>query len=383
MRKPLSFIKSESASGLLLVLVVAIAMVVANSLAADTYFQILKTVICGLSIQHWINDGLMAIFFFLVGLEIKREILGGELRQPRKAALPILAAMGGMIVPALVYSFLQKGSTAGWAIPMATDIAFALGALSLLGNRVPSSLKLFLLSLAIADDLGAVIVIATFYTKEIRVLGFVIAGLSTLGILVAQRFSLKSYFCYIPLAIILWIGVLYSGIHASIAGVFLAFLTPYRFKVEKHSAEVFSPLEDLIRKIHPWVNLGVIPIFALANAGIVFAHVSIDGAYINQISMGVFLGLVIGKPLGIMSFSALAVFSKLAALPNQVRWVQLLGVSCIAGIGFTMSIFLANLSLTSVDLNLAKISVLAASITSAVIGIVILKSIHSPQLKKF
>lgn len=364
-----TFLKTESASSIVLLSCALIAILTANSSAAEAYFQFFKVEIFGLSVQHWINDGLMAVFFFVVGLEIKREILVGELSNLRKAALPVIAAIGGMVVPALIYFLInQNRGTNGWAIPMATDIAFAVGILSLLGNRVSASLKLFLLSLAIVDDIGAVLVIATIYTKELRVVGFLIVVAAVLAILLARRFSIKSYFLYITLGVVLWFGVLYSGVHASIAGVILGFLTPYSFKAEKHSSRTFSPLEELNHKIHPWVSFGIMPIFTLANAGIPLSLASAAKSYLNEISSGVFFGLVIGKPIGIMLFSALAVRLRLAVLPSGVRWVQLLGVSCVAGIGFTMSIFIANLSLAYDEIIFAKMAVLAASLVSAIIG---------------
>jgi NhaA family Na+:H+ antiporter len=316
----------------------------------------------------------MAIFFFVVGMEIKREVVAGELSSLRKAALPISAALGGMILPGLIYFWINPSGPAvnGWAIPMATDIAFAVGVLALLGPRVPLSLKIFLLALAIVDDLGAVLVIATFYTEEIRTIGFYIAGGGVAAVLVFQHFGLRSYFWYVPIGIIVWIGMLYSGVHATVAGVVVGLLTPYTFSAAKNSNATFSPLDELIHFLHPWVSFGIMPIFALANAGIPIGGVDAGTLVENPVSMGVGLGLLVGKPVGILLASIVVVGLGAATIPSDLKWRHLAGVSSLAGIGFTMAIFITNLSLPVEFAIDAKIAILIASILSAVIGYLML-----------
>lgn len=270
--KPLEkFIKTESFSGIVLVICALLAMIIANSSASNHYFALLEIKIFNLSILHWVNDALMAVFFFVVGLEIKREIVAGELSTFNKAALPILSALGGMIVPALFYWFFNKeGAGAnGWAIPMATDIAFALGVLSLFGSRVPLNLKIFLLALAIVDDIGAVLVIAFFYTEGIQSVGLLIAGASVVAILMAQFFKVKSYLVYTLIGTLVWYGIFRSGVHATIAGVVLGLLTPFSFE-KNELGEKFSPVNELIHYFHPILAFLIMPIFALANAGVNF-----------------------------------------------------------------------------------------------------------------
>lgn len=347
-----------------------VAMLAANSPASEFYFHILDLKVLGLTIQHWINDGLMAIFFFLIGMEIKREIVDGELASFRQAALPVFAALGGMILPATIYLIFNSSSVMakGWAIPMATDIAFALGVLTLLGKRVPLSLKIFLLTLAIVDDLGAIIVIATFYTEEIRSLGLWLAFAGIVGVIGARSLGLKSYFFYLPLGLILWLGIFYSGIHATIAGVILGFLTPASFANERKSGATFSPLDNLIHMLHPWVSFGIMPIFALTNAGIPFAGVTPSSLLADSVSIGVIIGLLLGKPVGVLLFSYFSVFLGLAKFPRGLRWQDLVGISCLSGIGFTMAIFITNISLPEGHAKYAKIGVLVASGLSAILG---------------
>lgn len=370
------FIHTESASSIVLAISTLVAMALANSFLAAAYLQLLEIKILGLSLQHWINDGLMAIFFFVVGMEVKREIVAGELSSIRKAALPVSAAIGGMIVPAAIYILMNPHGAAarGWAIPMATDIAFALGVLTLLGKRVPLSLKIFLLALAIVDDLGAIFVIATFYSNEIRETGIYIASFAALAIVAARAIGLRRYLAYVPLGIILWIGILYSGVHATIAGVIVGLLTPSNLRIERGGLDSVSPIDDLIYKLHPWVSFGIMPIFALANAGIPIAGATPAGFFGNSISMGVFLGLLLGKPIGILLASMVAIRSGLASLPQDFRWLQLAGVSCLAGIGFTMAIFITNLSLAQEQASNAKVAIIGASSLSAALGFFILKN---------
>lgn len=364
------FIHTQSSSSILLAVSTLIAMVIANSSFSPHYFQLLEIKIFSLSNHHWINDGLMAVFFFVIGMEIKREIVVGELSSIRKAALPVFAAFGGMIAPAAIYFWINPAGepSRGWAIPMATDIAFALGVLTLFGKRVPLALKVFLLALSIVDDLGAVLVIATVYTSEIKALGLLIAMGAAAALLLARSLRVRSYLAYIPIGVALWFGVLFSGVHATVAGVIIGLLTPFSFSSGAAKLNDFSPLNELIHTLHPWVSFAIMPIFALANAGIPLSGISASVFFDNSVSMGVMLGLFLGKPLGIMSACLLAVALGFATLPSGLKWRHLLGVSFLAGIGFTMSIFIANLALIpehSID---AKVAILAASILSAMIG---------------
>lgn len=372
----LKFLKAEAASSVILFSCAILAMILANfGPTSAAYFQVLEAHVLGLTIHHWINDGLMAVFFFVVGMEIKREIVAGELSGWRQAALPCSAAIGGMIVPALFYVLFNSTPelAKGWAIPMATDIAFAVGVLSLVGRRVPTSLKIFLLALAIVDDLGAVAVIAAFFTNEIRGTGLVLTGVAVLGVLAGRRFRVAQYGFYLGTGILLWVGVLYSGIHATIAGVILGFLTPYRF-TPRVGADAYSPLEDLVHRLHPYVTFGIMPIFALANAGVKFGDSDLSSMLLNEVSLGVGLGLFLGKPIGIMAASFLAVFFGVARLPEGVGWRNLFGVACLAGIGFTMSIFIASLSLPAASIDFAKFAILGASALSALVGYSLLKT---------
>jgi NhaA family Na+:H+ antiporter len=370
------FFKHESSASLVLALSTLVAMVLANGHLAEAYFGLLEYKFAGLSIHHWINDGLMTIFFFAVGMEIKRELIAGELNNFRKAALPVFAAIGGMSGPAIIYFIFNRGNNQvlqGWAIPMATDIAFAIGILTLLGKRVPISLKIFLLALAIADDLGAVLVIAIFYTREIRLAGIGLAASGFFSIMTARRFRFQSPLFYIPLGILLWIGVLYSGIHATVAGVIIGLLTPYSFPSRNAELKAaHSPLNNLLHLVQPWVGFAIMPLFALANAGIAIGGVQISTLLHSGVSLGVGIGLLIGKPIGILSFSALAIFLGLASRPIDLKWSYLAGASCLAGIGFTMAIFIANLALPELDIIEAKIAVLVASAAAALIGYCIL-----------
>lgn len=364
------FLKVEAASGVVLGACAVLAMVIANSPLAEPYFAILHQKIFGLSIHHWINDGLMAVFFFVVGMEIKREALLGELNSWRKAALPVAAAVGGMLAPAGIYLALNRGGvdSGGWPIPMATDIAFAVGVLSLLGKRVPLSLKVFLLALAIVDDLGAILVIAFLFTAKIQAAGIVIAGLAVAAIFAARRFGLVSYGAYLPLGVLLWAGVFYSGIHATIAGVILGFLTPITVPQPMNPVCSRGPLDDLIHRLHPWVSFFIMPVFALANSGIPLSGSSLDVLLKDQVAQGVFLGLFLGKPIGISVVCYVAVTLGVARLPEGIGWKHVLPVASLAGIGFTMALFLAELALSASAVNPAKLAIIAASVLSGVVG---------------
>lgn len=370
-KKPLErFISLESSSSIILAVFTLLAIFLANSQFSTNYFQILETKFFNLSLQHWINDGLMAIFFFVVGLEIKRELAIGELSTFKKASLPVAAAFGGMVIPAFIYFYFNKDTpyVAGWAIPMATDIAFALGILMVFGSRVPLSLKVFLLALAIVDDLGAVLVIALFYTEEIKILGLMIAIIAFALVLICRYFKFKSYLLYTVWGLIAWTGFLYSGVHATIAGVIMGLLTPFNFTDKKNVLISYSPIDDLIHTLHPYVSYGIMPVFALANAGVSLSGIHFSDIITSQISTGVILGLVIGKPVGILLFSFLTLRLGLAKLPDDLNWTHLLGVSFLAGIGFTMSIFIADLALSSDKILYAKIGIFIASIIAGIIG---------------
>ncbi len=363
-----NFVTSPTFSGALLLLAAVIALIWANS-GFSSLYEALKSLPINLLVlekplELWVNDFLMAIFFLLVGVELKREILTGELSNPRGASLAIFAALGGMIVPALIYTVFNAGTTgaAGWGIPMATDIAFAVGILSLLGSRVPIALKVFLIALAVVDDMGAVIVIAVFYTSKLDplMLGAVALIYTALWGLNAARVRVLPI--YLMLGLVLWFLVYKSGLHATIAGVLLASTIPM-------GKENSSPLETLEHWLKKPVNFVIMPIFALFNAGVPISAALAGG--IGQITTGVFFGLVLGKPLGITLFSWLAVRLGLAELPRQTNWAMMLGVGMLGGIGFTMALFIASLAFQSNPalLETAKLGVIAASFTTATIGL--------------
>ncbi|RMQ35055.1 Na antiporter NhaA [Pseudomonas syringae pv. berberidis] len=321
------FFAAEAAGGLILMAAALAALIVANSPLADSYFAALHTVLAGMSVEHWINDGLMAIFFMLVGLEIKREMLAGQLASWSQRALPGFAALGGMVVPALIYvafNWGQPETIGGWAIPAATDIAFALGVLSLLGKRVPLSLKIFLSALAILDDLGAVLIIALFYTSDLSV-PMLLAALGSIAVLVAlNRLGVKKLLPYLLIGALLWFFMLQSGIHATLAGVALALCIP----LGKADEEASSPLLYLEEKLHPWVAFAVVPIFGFANAGVSLAGITVD-KLVDPVPLGVALGLLIGKQVGIFALAALAIRAGLARLPDGSNWGQLYGVAAL------------------------------------------------------
>ncbi len=370
------FMHGEASGGLVLMAVAALALVVANSPLAPAYFEGLAAYVGPLSVLHWINDGLMAVFFLLVGLEIKREALDGELSTWPQRILPGIAAFGGMLVPALIYVAFNHGDAQalrGWAIPTATDIAFALGVLSLLGKRVPPSLKVFLAALAIIDDLGAVLIIAAFYTNELS-MEWLGGSFVVLGLLVAlNRARVGAVWPYLVLGAVLWVLVLKSGVHATLAGVALAFTMPLRTLQGATSLEN-SPLLRTEHALHRVVPFLIIPIFGFANAGLSFEGLT-WGALVEPLTLGVALGLLAGKLVGVFGFSALAIRTGLARMPEGASWLQLAGVAMLCGIGFTMSLFIG---LLAFDGNTAlqeevKVGILGGSLVAGVLGAMLLR----------
>ncbi len=382
------FARLEASGGILLIGCMVVALAWANSPWSDSYFHLWHTdPTFGLAgtrlskpLHFWINDGLMALFFLLVGLEIKRETLVGELASFQKAALPIAAALGGMIVPAGFYALFNHGGAgaAGWGIPMATDIAFALGVLALLGDRVPVSLRIFLCALAIADDIGAVLVIALFYTAQIFWVSLGVGGLFFVALIAANRAGVRHPSVYALLGIGLWLAFLQSGIHATVAGVLLAITIPVRSRIGGPAflAESESTMARFEHALMPWNKYVIVPVFALANAGVVLSG-GAGRALMDPISLGVICGLVLGKPIGILLFSWLATQCRVAAMLDGISWRQILGVGMLGGIGFTMSLFIANLAFgTTSALETAKAGILAASLVSAMAGAVVLKLVR-------
>lgn len=424
------FLHREASGGILLIICTVIALAWANSPWFESYHHLWHTyitinfgdlLILNYSIHHWINDGLMVIFFFTVGLEIKRELLVGELSTLQKASLPIAGAIGGMVVPAILYAIFNAGGEGadGWGIPMATDIAFVVGIMALLGPRVPLTLKIFVLALAIADDIGAVLVIAIFYTSEISITALIIAAIVLVILFLLNRLGTKSLIPYTILGIILWLAFLKSGVHATIAGVLLAFTIPASSRyntnefsdrvkqliksfdetgdhwknvlnnahrqhdvhaIETSCERVLTPLQRFEHGLHPYVAFFIIPVFALANAGVTLAGLDILGALLSPISLGIIVGLFIGKQFGIFAFSYIAVKLKLASLPEGINWKNLYGAGMLAGIGFTMSLFIAGLAFVDPALlDLSKIGVLTGSLLSGIVGFIYLKS--TPEKK--
>jgi NhaA family Na+:H+ antiporter len=414
------FIRLEAAGGILLLACAVVALVWANSASAAGYFALWATnMTMGIGafeiskpLLLWINDGLMAIFFFVVGLEIKREILTGELSSPKSAALALVAAVGGMVVPAAIYTIVNWGGSGvgGWGIPMATDIAFALGVLALLGKRAPLALKVFLTALAIVDDLGAVLVIALFYTAKVKI-GFLLMGGGVLvALLAANRLGVRRTSVYVVLGILLWIAFLKSGVHATIAGVLLALTVPARrvidgqsflrkgrvlleefsrglqpgiahptsdqmdalHALEDASEKLDTPLHRMEHALHGWVAFFIMPVFALANAGVALGG---GEGLTGRVTLGVILGLFVGKQIGVTLFAWLSVKLGWAELPAGVSWRQIYGVSFLCGIGFTMSLFIANLAFDDVVLlDGAKVGILAASVVSGLVGWLMLRT---------
>jgi Na+:H+ antiporter, NhaA family len=376
------FLAVESASTIVLLLATLAALAWANSPWGESYARFwhakLGVQFAGidarLSLEHWVNDGLMAIFFFLIGMELKHELAHGELSSRERAMLPVFGALGGMLVPAAIYASLHAGGPAisGWGVPMATDIAFAVAALAVFGRRVPPSLKVFLLALAIVDDLGAVIVIAVFYAAGLSPLALGAAAALLALVVVLQRAGVRSYFPFVVVGLGVWIATLASGVHATVAGVLLGLLTPTRVELPGSGAS-FSPIEQLTRVLHPWSAFVVMPVFALANAGLVLEGDAFSDPDSRRVALAVALGLLVGKPLGITLFCWLAVRARFAALPAGVGWGSLLGAGILGGIGFTMALFITSLAFPDEGLAAAsKLGVIAASVLAAALGILCL-----------
>jgi len=369
------FLESETSGGLVLMASAALGLAIANSPLAATYAQALHTKVGGLDVLHWINDGLMAIFFLLVGLEIKREMLEGQLDTWPRRALPLIAALGGMVAPALVFmaiNFEDRGNWRGWAIPTATDIAFALGVLALLGSRVPNSLKVFLTSLAIIDDLGAIVIIATFYAEHLALIALAAAALVAIALFALNRAGVTSLVPYLLLGIALWVAMLFSGIHATLAGVVLAMAIPLNAEPSHGYARARSPLHSMERALSPWVAFIVLPIFGFANAGVSLGAAGY-ASLLSPLSLGISLGLFLGKQIGIFASVFIAKKTGLAALPMGASWRQIYGIATLCGIGFTMSLFIGLLAFSDAErVSVTKLAVLAGSLLSALAGTVVL-----------
>jgi NhaA family Na+:H+ antiporter len=421
------YIHTEGYGGIALFAAAVIALAWANSHWSESYFRLLHTRI-GFQIgefnlyntlQHWVNEGLMTIFFFVVGLEIKREVVQGELGDVRKAALPVIAAFGGMIVPATFYLLLTWGTPLepGWGIPMATDIAFALGALALVGSRVPHSLKVLLLALAVVDDVGAILVIAVFYTSKIALTPLIVAALLFVLIIVMQRLGIQRVGAYIVVSFCFWLAVLGTGVHPTIAGVILGLITPsvaasdYRVfsdsldglqerfdralaagdrdsaeavlgHVEQLASQTEPPLDRIERSMHFWSSFVVLPLFALANTGILLSWASIRTAVSGPVLHGIVLGLMAGKLIGILGFSWLATRLGVTVLPSGLRWPHIAGIGLVAGIGFTVSLFITELAFEdALVINEAKIGILIASLASGILGFVFLRLLSGHSLR--
>lgn len=376
----------EAAGGVLLVMAALLALVIANTPLFGFYDHVLNgmkfrfgfvspdtgfNLQLEKSILLWINDGLMALFFFLVGLEIKRELVEGELSTRDRALLPILAAIGGMAAPAAIFWFINRDTPenlAGWAIPSATDIAFALGVLALLGSRAPVSLKILLTAIAVIDDLGAIIIIALFYSHGLNPVPFYFAAMALAGLFILNRNNVCALAPYVLLSLLLWVSVLESGVHATLAGVAAALFLPTRSKKDPE----YSPLKTLEHSLHPWIVFGVLPVFAFANAGVPFAGMGLH-SLVDPVTLGIVLGLFIGKQLGIFAVLVLAINSGLSPKPAGTSWLQLYGVSVLCGIGFTMSLFIGGLAYQDVVMQSSvRLGVLLGSVISAGAGYLIL-----------
>ena len=373
------FFELESSSGLILLIAAIVALYLSNSNLSFYYFAVLnyhltigiQNFSMNLSVLHWINDALMAIFFFVVTLEIKRELVQGELSKPKKALLPIIGAIGGMAVPAIIYiiiNFETGNSLKGWAIPSATDIAFSIGVLSLLGSRIPISLKIFLVALAIIDDLGAIIIIAFFYSTELHYMYLCLMLVSFVCLIVLNKLGVKKFTPYLIIAFFLWYFTHSSGIHSTISGVLLALCIPHNRRKKD-----FSLLLKLEHFFSPYVAYGIMPIFALANAGVSLQGISIN-TLIAPVPLGIICGLFFGKQIGVFLFSYLSVKIKLAEMPSNTNWVKLYGVSILTGIGFTMSLFIGNLAFNENTqyIDGVKIGVLGGSLLSTLVGFFVL-----------
>ncbi len=375
------FFKLEAASGLVLLFAAVIALLVSNSSFSVLYTDVLNSYFflgfknfgIKLSVLHWINDVLMAIFFFLVTLEIKREFIQGELSNPKQAMLPIIGAVGGMLVPALIYvsiNYTDPVTLNGWAIPSATDIAFSLGVLSLLGKRVPISLKVFLTALAIIDDLGAIIIIAFFYSGQVEYNYLILMLLCIVILLLFNKFNIRNFIPYLIIGLFLWEFTHQSGIHATIAGVLLALTIPHKDNNKSHAHSLLLKLEHAIS---PYVAFGIMPIFAFANAGVSLEGITFE-SLLNPVPLGILCGLFIGKQLGVFIFSYFSIKLKLAAMPNNANWMTLYGVGILTGIGFTMSLFVGNLAFVDAANHMdgVKIGVLLGSLLSTIFGYILL-----------
>ncbi|MGL5605691.1 MAG: Na+/H+ antiporter NhaA [Plesiomonas sp.] len=381
------FLRLESAGGILLIIASALALVLANTSLEGIYDQFLAipvvvqfgSLLINKPLLLWINDGLMAVFFLLVGLEVKREMLVGALNSKEKAVFPAIAALGGMLAPALIYLLFNgdhEVARAGWAIPAATDIAFALGIMALLGKRVPISLKVFLLALAIIDDLGVIVIIVLFYTSNLSLAALAIAIASTVLLIVMNRRGVAKISWYMVVGLVLWVSLLKSGVHATLAGVVLGFCIPLK-------AQGKRPLEHIEHSLHPWVAYLILPLFAFANAGVSLKGVSVD-ALTSALPLGIAAGLFLGKPLGIFSFSFLSVKFGLAKLPDGVNFRQIFAVSVLCGIGFTMSMFIASLAFEHAGMEYgvySRLGILIGSTLAAVIGYSLLR-IFLPAVKR-
>jgi len=382
-----AFFKLEAASGILLILAAIMALIAANTSLKIYYDQLLSVdvvvAIGEFSIAKplllWINDGLMALFFLVVGLELKREVLVGELNQLSKIALPGIAAIGGMLVPALIYAVINRQdpyALHGWAIPTATDIAFALGVLGLLGSRIPPSLKIFLVSLAIFDDIGAIIIIALFYSADLSLLAVSVAAAGIALLIFMNRQGVVSKSAYLIVGLVVWVSLLKSGVHATLAGVAIALCIPYHGRTAEDKP--VYPLQDLEKDLHSPVAFGILPLFAFANAGLPLAGMS-PGDVFSPVPLGIALGLFFGKQMGVMLFTWLAVALKIGRLPDDVSWSQLYGVAVICGIGFTMSLFIGSLAFTQTEVSGDRLGILVGSLFSAVVGYLWLRYIARPK----
>lgn len=375
------FLELESSSGILLVIAAILAMIVANSPLAPLYDSLIELPVGvrvgALEIEKplllWVNDGLMAVFFFLVGLELKREVLEGQLSDPKEIVLPALGAIGGMVVPAAIYIWVNREDSValqGWAIPAATDIAFALAILALLGSRVPLSLKIFLVSVAIFDDVGAIVIIALFYTSDLSVTALVTAAACMPALLLLNRRGVMEKTPYIMVGIIMWVAVLKSGVHATLAGVALAMFIPMR-----NPDEQASPLHDIEHDLHTAVAFGILPAFAFANAGIALSGLSVD-SFLHPVPLGIIAGLFLGKQIGVFAFCALGVMLGIARLPDGLRWAHIYGTALICGVGFTMSLFIGSLAFEETGVNLLfdeRLGIIAGSLISGVCGYLVLR----------
>lgn len=385
------FLKLEAASGILLLVSALLAMIFANTDLNQLYFSFLQTEVAikfgAFSIDKpllmWVNDGFMAVFFILVGMEVKRELFEGSLSSYQKAIFPAVAALGGMIVPALVYWFINQNSPEyqqGWAIPMATDIAFALGIVALLSKQVPPALKVFLLALAIIDDLGAIIVIALFFSHEMSMQALTIASLAIIVLVAMNRYKVTGLINYAIIGTILWASVLKSGVHATLAGVIIGFCIPLRGKNGE------APLHHLEHALAPWCSFAILPLFAFSNAGVSLEGMSLD-KLASPLPLGVALGLIIGKPVGVFLFSYVSVLLGIAKLPEGINFKQIFAIAVLCGIGFTMSMFIAGLAFGEGDasedvLALARLGILMGTFVSAIIGYFLLKLTTKSNLMK-